>query len=467
VQTTPQQYEYPGFPFPPEIRNRRDPPAPTASEVTTYLTNFCQAHGILERFQFQTIASKITKHSDDTWTMDLQDNKSKIRTGRFDFVIICIGIFSTTPNILKIRGSEEFLLAKGQIIHTAEWTSIDQLKEKRVLIIGNGKSAADVAMAAAQVGPHPPVQVIRRQTWYVPRCIFLYSYWATHSRFVSMVLPRHYEDTAWISRLLHFLFYPIKCLAWRVLEVIFLLLLRLPFRVWPQLGTMEAEALGVPVLVTDSRHLEPIRRGRIDLRLGQVEELYGSHEARLSTGARVPVDLVVLGTGWKSDFSCLDETTVASKLDRAKDGLWLYRNIIAPDVPGIAFVGSNTLTFMHIFTSYVQAFWLVGMMSGKSHLPSVQEMGDAIARDKAFKRRYFPDCSLRGASIEAYMQHYNDLLWTEMGLPTMVHTGWFGWFLNWWGPILPATMAPNAERLRNEYASFSSQDAPDTKKVQL
>jgi dimethylaniline monooxygenase (N-oxide forming) len=448
VQTTPQQYEYPGFPFPPEIRNRRDPPAPTSSEVTAYLTNFCQAHDILNRFEFQTSASNITKHPDNTWTMDLQGKGSEMRTERFDFVIICIGIFSTTPNTLKIKGSEEFLQAKGQIIHTSEWTSLDQLKNHRVLVIGNGKSAADVAVAAAQVATHPPIQMIRRQTWYVPRCVFWYSNWATHSRIVSTVLPQHYEDDSWISFFLHFLLYPVKCVAWTLLEVIFLLLLRLPFRVWPKFGTMATEALGVSVLVTDARHLVPIRRGRIDLRIGQVDELYGSHEARLSTGERVPVDLVVLGTGWKSDFSCLDATTVRAKLDWAEDGLWLYRNILAPNQSGIAFVGSNTLTFMHIYTSYVQAYWLVGMMSGRNQLPTVPEMEDAVERDKAFKRRHYPKCPLRGASIEAYMQHYNDLLWLEMGLPAMVHTGWCGWFLNWCGPVLPATMAPNVERWR-------------------
>lgn len=387
-----------------------------------------------------------------------------MQTKRFDFVIICTGIFSTTPNIIKIKGSEEFLQANGQIIHTSDWTSLDHLRNQRVLIIGNGKSAADVAMAAAQVGSHPPIQMIRRQTWYVPRCLFWYSYWASHSRIVSALLPRHYEDTAWISQLLHFLLFPLKCFVWRLLEIIFLVLLRLPFRVWPPGGTLASEALGIPVLVTDARHLEPIRRGRIDLRLGEVEELYGSHEARLSTGERVPVDFVVLGTGWKSDFSCLDATTVQAKLERADDGLWLYRNILAPDLAGIAFVGSNTLTFMHIFTSYIQAYWLVSMMTGKSQLPTIPEMRDAIVRDQTFKRRYYPKCPLRGASIEAYMQHYNDLLWLEMGLPAMVYTGWFGWFHNWWGPVLPATMAPNAARLQKEFAACLCRDA--TVKVQ-
>lgn len=433
--------------------------------MTAYLTNFCQSHGILGIFQFQTTVSNITKHTDNTWTIDLQHKEEKVRAKRFDFVIICTGIFSATPNIVKIKGSEEFLQAKGQIIHTSQWTSLDQLKGQRVLIIGNGKSAADVAIAAAQVASNPPIQMIRRQTWYVPRCLFPFTYWVAHSRIVSALLPRHYEDTSWISRLMHPFCYPLKCFVWRLMELTFLLLLRLPFRVWPQCGTMSAEALGIPVLVTDARHLEPLRRGGIDMRVGHVEELYGSKEARLSTGARVPVDLVVLGTGWKSDFSCLDETTVAAKLEWADDGLWLYRNILAPNLAGIAFIGSNTLTFMHIYTSYVQAYWLVGMMSGRGCLPTVHEMRDAIERDQAFKRRYYPECPLRGASIEAYMQHYNDLLWLEMGLRTKVHTGWFGWFFNWWGPVLPATMAPNAERLRKEYVCLSHVDSLGTMKL--
>lgn len=98
------------------------------------------------------------------------------------------------------------------------------------------------------------------------------------------------------------------------------------------------------------------------------------------------------------------------------DGLWLYRNILAPDVPEMAFVGANCLTFMNMYSSYVQAHWLVRLMAGDREYPTKKHMNNTIAREKAFKRRLYPDCPIRAASIEAFMQHYHDILIHETGL---------------------------------------------------
>ena len=455
MQTTPQQYEFPGFPYPPEVRNRRSPPAPTASEICTYLTNVCRFHNILDCFQFETTVRHVTKLANGTWTIDVQKKGSEPQTESFDFVVVSTGIFSNNPKMLDIKGSDDFLRANGRIIHTSEWKSIDELRNQKVLVIGNGKSAADVALAAAKVAQEmhtaPPVQMIRRQNWYVPRCLMTLQ-WA-HTRLVSALLPRHYEDTALHSRVVHFLGYPIKCLVWGMLEVVFLLIMRLPRKVWPKFGTMKEGALSVSVLITNEGHLAPIRRGDLDMRMGEVKELYASKQALLTTGEMVPVDLVVMGTGWNQDFSwgCLDQETVVSKLDIAEDGLWLYRNILAPNLSGIAFVGSNTLTFMHIYTSYVQAYWLVGMLTGQFTPPV--NMKECVTRDQAFKRRHYTECSLRGASIEAFMQHYNDLLFLDMGLSYgEMYPGWSGWFWKWFEAVLPERMAVCCERLREAHA---------------
>jgi hypothetical protein len=104
---------------------------------------------------------------------------------------------------------------------------------------------------------------------------------------------------------------------------------------------METEsALLVSFLVTDDRHLGPLRRGKIDMRNPQVVRLE-SGKAYFHTGDLAEVDTIVFGTGWKWDISFLDKDTVLSKLGLGEDGLWLYRNMLAPDEPGLAFIVAN------------------------------------------------------------------------------------------------------------------------------
>jgi dimethylaniline monooxygenase (N-oxide forming) len=461
VQTTAHQYEFPGVPYPDEIRNRTNPPTPSATEVRTYLTNYCKSQGTLEKFQFDTTVSNIAKHADGSWTVFTtteNNGKTMNKTEKFAFVILCTGLFSNTPNMLDIPGSEEFVSkGKGRIMHTSQWNNNDEFRNKRVLVIGNGKSAADAAVAAAIVAQEmktpPPIQAIRKQNWYVPRFMLRFK-WAFHSRIVSALLPRYYESTSWMSKILHPLCYPIKYMLWRTLELVFLVLLRLPVKVWPKLGTIDTEgSLSVPLLVTDERQLAPIREGQIDMRICEVTQFYSTKHARLSTGDIVPVDVVVMGTGWKLDYSFLDQETVLSKLDFTSDGLWLYRNILSPNLPGIAFIGSNALTFMNIYTSYVQSYWLVGLLSGQRQPVSPADMMDCIHREKEFKRRLYPKCALRGATIEAYMQHYHDILFQEQGINPNIYSGIFGPLCNVVFPILPETMSPSFDQLRLKYCN--------------
>jgi dimethylaniline monooxygenase (N-oxide forming) len=467
VQTSPHQYEYPGYPYPEHIRNRTNPPTPTGEEVRTYLHNFCQSHNILEKFQYDTTVANITKHHTTgpaKWTLiatttDCQTNETRSSLESFSFVIICTGLFSNTPNMLNIPGTDDFInQGHGKIIHTSQWKDTEEFRDQNIIIIGNGKSAADAAVAASKMAQlstkkvNPPIQCIRKQNWYVPRLILKYKC-LFHSRLVAYFLPRYYEETSTLSFILHYITRPIKYILWRILEIIFIVLLRLPYKVWPTFGTIDSEnSLSVPLLVTDERHLQPIRDGKLDLRITQVVQLYGTKHAKLLSGDIVPVDLIVMGTGWKLDYSFFDKETVLSKLNIESDGLWLYRNIIPPNISRLAFIGSNALTFMNIYTSYVQAYWLVHLISGQRQPISSNDMNTCIQREKIFKRKLYPYCPIRGASIEAYMQQYHDLLFQEQGINPYIYTGLFAPIYNMLWPVLPETMTPSYNIVRSTYS---------------
>lgn len=428
VQSTAELYEYPCKMFPPEIRNRSNPPAPTADEVCQYLDEYIQEKGMTDKFKFNTNICDILCTSEDHWILEFDD----FSTRHFTFVIVCNGLVSSKPNKISFPGQRSFTNNGGVILHSSERRSNDIFKDKRVLVIGNGKSAVDAAAAAADVNANAigsntvkaPIQLARRQTWYVPRYILgvLQYKWAFHSRIGSALLPRYFETTFSLWKFLHILFAPVKYILWRIVELVLLLQFWLPLRLWPKLCTIESAALETSVLITDSEHLVRLRKGVIDMRIGEVAKLEPG-KATFKDGTEEDVDVIVVATGWKLSYDTFMSNDSIffglglekDALDFEDDGLWLYRNILPRGFKGMAFVGANTLTFMNIYTSYVQAYWLAELLAGKREWPSEAHMKVTIEREKIFKRKYYKESEMRAASIEAYMQHYHDVLFQEMG----------------------------------------------------
>lgn len=404
------------------------------------------------------------------WIIELEQDR---RTLHFDFVVVCNGLVSCKPNMIHLPGQHEFQRSGGIVMHSSERRSDQELmvgnddnsssSSKRVLVIGNGKSAVDAATAAAELAARggannnngnsscqPPLQLARRQTWYVPRNFLgiLHYKWAFHTRLGSALLPRYFECNSLWLRLLHVVFCPIKWIVWRLVELLLLFQFRLPYRLWPRLGTIEGAALHTSVLITDERHLQRLRRGEIDMRVGAVERLQAGNKALLKDGTVEDVDVVILATGWKLAFDLFFETDAIfeglnfdrDRLDFCHDGLWLYRNVLPAGFRGMAFVGSNTLTFMNIFTAYVQAYWLAQLLAGDREWPTEQHMKETLAREKAFKRKYYPESEMRAASIEAYMQHYHDVLFREMKARSPYSNCLVRPIANLLVPVLPSTM---------------------------
>jgi len=65
--------------------------------------------------------------------------KKKIR--EFEIVIVATGLFSK-PIIPQFYNQQLF---KGQIIHSSQYVNTDQIIGKRVLVVGGGKSALEIA----------------------------------------------------------------------------------------------------------------------------------------------------------------------------------------------------------------------------------------------------------------------------------------------------------------------------------
>jgi len=99
-----------------------------------------------------------------------------------------------------------------------------------------------------------------------------------------------------------------------------------------------------------------LKKGEVDAKKGSLEKMT-EKSVILQDGTEIEADVVVFGTGFTKHYDLLDRL-LQNRLDKEKDGLYLYRNVIPPRLPNIAFVGAEVSTFNNILTHGLQAEWL-------------------------------------------------------------------------------------------------------------
>ena len=78
------------------------------------------------------------------------------------------------------------------------------------------------------------------------------------------------------------------------------------------------------------------------------------------------------------------------------DGFYLYRHMLPPDLPNLAFIGRAT-SFVSVLTYSLQARWLAELIAGRIVLPEREAMLREIEEMKAWKRSWMPFSPARSA----------------------------------------------------------------------
>lgn len=138
------------------------PKYPSRMQVLEYLEEYCVKNNIKPRFN--TSASRIYKDQ-EYWITETE--KEKIRSG---YLIICTGN-TNRPKLAKKLGLESF---PGRLLHSSEYKNGSEFTGQRVLIVGFGNSACEIAICLHEHGAFPsmsvrnPVNVIPRDILGIP-----------------------------------------------------------------------------------------------------------------------------------------------------------------------------------------------------------------------------------------------------------------------------------------------------------
>lgn len=128
------------------------------SHMLEYLNNYANHFNLISDIKFNTKVIWVASVENNKWKVTFQDKSFKLYNG----IIICNG-HHWDMNFANLNGNYS-----GEIIHSKEYRKADQLANKRVLVIGSGNSAADIACEAARIASSSYMS-LRDSPWIFPK----------------------------------------------------------------------------------------------------------------------------------------------------------------------------------------------------------------------------------------------------------------------------------------------------------
>jgi len=421
LQTPKSLYEIPDYPIPDQY-----PRVPSGAELQAYFENYAKDYKVFERIRFNTEIKQLEQHKDGSWIVDYTDNQSGLSTKKqFDFVVVASGIYFD-PYIPEFPGQKEF---NGKVLHSSQYRTPSSVTGNKVVVVGFGKSALDVAGDAAKFAKEVTL-VYRKAHWPIPMDVldFLDVRRIYLTRLVFALLPLYQRPEKWVKTL-HETFPRLVSSFWRLTETIIKFQYSLK-----ACGVLPDEPIEIDIFNLDflprKEVYQLMKQGKIKTQRTQIKA-FTKNGIELENGEHIDCDVVIFGTGYKSNYSFLPE---AFKKSQEVDGVYLYRHIIHPDLTNMAFIG-RAATFSNSLTSHLASAWLVQLLKGKFHLPDVEQMRTEIEAIKRWKHSFMPAISSRATVIKLHMIHFHDELLRDMTINPYRKKNLF---LEWFSDYRPA-----------------------------
>lgn len=418
VQVQRELYEFPDWPLPAGTPDFT--PGPT---IAKYLADFSDRFGITPHIRFNTEVTNIAEHNgpNSGWVIESKSDNGKNKES-FDLVVVCIGLYSNVPNIAEFPERDSF---NGTVIHNSKLKSSEQLIGKRVAVVGYGKSATDAALESAAAAAETHI-IFRSPHWPIPQKLagILPFKWGLLHRMNSTLIPPYQYTTA-PEKVVHRLGKPLVWFYWRLVETLLYFQCKLGSRFGSRVSLVpdkpiEIDAFGESTMIPRGAFYTRARDGDINLHKTTIKS-FTPTGVTLSDGDSIDLDLVVMATGWKTDFSFISQD-VWRRLRPEDDGFYLYRHILHPDTPGLYFIGRAS-SISSILTYCLQAHWLGELIKGKMSLPTIDGIKSNIEEMKAWKRAWIPFSAARSARLIAHTQHYHDELLRDIDETPLRKTG--------------------------------------------
>lgn len=156
------------------------PEYPNHARVLGYLRDYARTFGLEEHIELGRRVSRAAPRDDGLWEIAVE---GEARPRLYRGVVIASG-HHDLPRMPSYAGS-----FAGEIMHSRDYNGPRQVRDKRVLVVGCGNSAADVVSDAVHGGSQVFLS-IRRGYWFVPKFLMGFPTGDVVSYLEMVPLPR-------------------------------------------------------------------------------------------------------------------------------------------------------------------------------------------------------------------------------------------------------------------------------------
>jgi dimethylaniline monooxygenase (N-oxide forming) len=366
--------QYPSFPMPFSYAE-----FPGHREMAAYLDAYADAFELREFIRFRAAVERLELDPSAGWWLTWDDGSVR----RYRAVVVAIGLF-WCPKVPAHPGA-----FGGVTIHSHEYRTPGQFEGRRVLVVGAGQSAAEIAVEVSRLAART-LMAVRSRTHVLPRWIGGKPY-----------------DTADID--------PLNRIPWRLMNLVYGL------RVARELGPTPASwpvgvhqlLEGIPIVSSDL--LPAVLEG--DIVVKPAIDRLRQDRVHFVDGSEEMVDCIIYCTGYRTSLPFLSSSLVSAN---GRD-FPLYRRIVPPDIGGLFFVGFVDAPGGLLPVVEAQGEWVAAVLAGQLPLPTQKRMWQAIERPERRTRQRFPGEGPE--SIRCDPHAYRRLLLADLRRPRAGHQG--------------------------------------------
>lgn len=331
------------------------PDYPDHTRIAEYLCDYADHFGLTGQIRTGHLVQRVARNGPG-WTVTAAGPQGTV-TVEADAVVVASG-HNSRPRHAVDDYPGHF---DGDHLHSHDYRDPDQLAGHRVLVVGGGNSAMDIAVDASHVARGTWLS-LRRGVWVVPKYLF-----GRPADTLNGALARR--------------------LPWPLRQRISERMLRLAVGPPQRYGLPAPEHGFLQNHPTISESLlSRLTHGEIEVRPG-IERLDGDG-VLFRDGRRELIDLIVWCTGYQVDLPFLEPSLLDTPVGRGADRLPLYRHVFHLDAPGLMFVGLMQSTGSALPVVEAQARLVAGYLAGEYALPTAEARRAACAAElrQAIKR---------------------------------------------------------------------------------
>ncbi|MEV4515491.1 NAD(P)-binding domain-containing protein [Dactylosporangium sp. NPDC049525] len=328
------------------------PTFPGHAQMLDYLERYAGHFGLRPHIRFRTRVVGVHPAAGGGYDVSTAGGGPEV-TRHYDAVVVASGFHWDPKPTPTVRGQ-----FSGRQLHSKEYKTPEGMEGRRVLVVGFGNTACDVATELSGIAERV-VMSVRRGFWVTPK-LYGSRPLDRFNPFLARYVPMALQSVLLTAML------------------------------WAKQGSLARYGLPDPDHLVLRTHpatcegfLPAVRAGRIAVR--PAVERFDGDRVSFADGTAEEFDTILWCTGFRFSFPFLPPSLTPVMTGPMR----LFRRIVMPGRPGLYFLGFVKPLSAITVQAEAQAEWIADLIDGTTVLPGPDDLAAEIAADeRRVRRRY-------------------------------------------------------------------------------